>query len=387
MFVLNRAFRLFFLGAISFSIIAMTIWWWQWQHASILAFSFSGLTPVQWHAHEMIFGYALATVTGFLLTAVMNWSRMNSASGKPLALLFSLWVIARLGFIFDWPLVLVAISDLAFTLGLLLMFSWPVWRKRLTQQIGLCLLFLAIFLANLAFYAAVFTGWWSVQSATLAALFLVLSVNLTMIRRLTPFFTEKALGLAPFTNSVRLDQVAMVGFLVLLATVLYAPGTWLITLIAWPLTVIFMIRQAWWYDKGIWSQLLLWPLHLSYAFITVGIALYGFVGLGLVVASAAIHALAAGGIGLLCSSMVARISLGHTNRNVFDPPRGLIWVFVALTFGAVVRVALPVAWPAHTLVWIELSQISWVVGFGLLLMLYWKILTQRNLHNHSTMPN
>lgn len=376
MYLLNRAFRLFFLGALGFSILAMTIWWWQWNHADILSLQFSGLTPIQWHAHEMIFGYALATVTGFLLTAAMNWTRMETASGWPLAAVFGFWFIARIGFIFDWPLAIVAFSDLAFTLGVFALFSWPVWRRRLTEQTGLALAFLAIFIINLGFYSSLANHQaWS-NSFLIAGLFLVLSINLTMIRRLLPFFTEKSLRLLPLRNDAGFNTVAITGFLGLMLVVIFAPSTVWITLLAWPLAALFALRQAWWYHNGIWKQVLLWPLHLSYAFITVGIVLYGFAGLQWLPASIAIHALAAGGIGLLCTAIVARISLGHTQRNIYRTPKGLKFVFILLAIAALFRVLMPWAWPQNYQLWIALAQYSWIAGFLLLFILYWSVLSK-----------
>lgn len=372
----ERAFRSFFLGGALFAVIAMAFWWWQFP---ISTAGFSGTSGVYWHAHEMIFGYALATVTGFLLTAVMNWSRMDTASGWKLAVLFSLWVFARVAFLVDLPLIWVALFDLAFNLGLVLHFVWPVWKRHLVAQTGLALLFVAILIANLSFYINAYQAWSWVYESLIMGLFLVLSINLTMIRRLTPFFTEKALGVAPFRNKDWLDISILVGFLSLMLTLVFAPNAWLISLVAWPLAGLFMIRQAWWYHPKIWSEMLIWPLHLSHAFITFGLVLYGFVGLDMVSASLAIHALAAGGIGLLCSSMMARISLGHTQRNVFEPPRGLIWVFIALALAAFTRVVLPLIWPQLSLTWIQLSQLGWIVGFSLLLILYWRILTRPSL--------
>ncbi|UQB42232.1 NnrS family protein [Thiomicrospira microaerophila] len=376
MYLLNRAFRLFFLGAVGFAVISMIVWWWQWHTPPSAYSSFSGLSPLNWHAHEMIFGYALATVTGFLLTAAMNWTRMETASGWPLAGLFACWLLARLGFILNWPLAWVALFDLAFGLGLLIVFSWPIWQRRLKAQSGLATLFFALWLSHIAFYyAAVYQQAW-LSNTLVLALFLVLTINLVMIRRLVPFFTEKTLGLTEVKNHTRLDQVALVGFLVLGLAWILLPNTIWLTLIAWPLAIVFAIRQAWWYDKGIWRQVLLWPLHLSYGFITLGIALIGLVGLQLVMPTTAIHALAAGGIGLLCSAMMARISLGHTKRNIYHTPKGLVWVFVLLALAALFRVIMPVIWPSLYSVWIQLAQWGWIAGFAGLFILYWPILSK-----------
>lgn len=385
-FFFERAFRAFFLGGALFSAVAMGVWWWLFSQGGA---TLSTLTASQWHAHEMVFGYALATVTGFLLTAVMNWSGMNSASGGRLALLFAFWGLARLGYLLDWPLLWIALLDLAFNLGLALHFGWPVWHKKLGQQWGLAAKFVLLLGANMLFYALAL-GWlsgsvWSVsvQVPLLLGLFLVLAINLTMLRRVLPFFTEKTLGLSALKEFKWLDRFAMLGFLLLMVCVIGWPGHWLTTLVAWPLAAVFMVRQIAWYHPGIWRQVLLWPLHLSYGFITLGIALYGFVGLQWLAPTLALHALAAGGIGLLCSSMMARIGLGHTGRNVFEPPRFLVAVFVLLAVAAVVRVVLPMVFPSHYGVWVGVSQWAWMAAFALLFALYWRILTRPNLPKNS----
>lgn len=376
MYLLNRAFRLFFLGALSFAVVSMAVWWWQWHFPQSAYTSLSGLSPIHWHAHEMIFGYALATVTGFLLTAAMNWTRMESASGWPLALLFAVWLLARIGFLLNWPLPWVALFDLSFGLGVFVLFSWPIWQGRLKAQSGLVALFFALWVTHIVFYYAAVNHQAWLSDLLVIGLFLVLMINLTMIRRLLPFFTEKTLGLAQIKNHTRLDQFALGGFLALGLTWLVLPNTLWLTLIAWPLAIAFALRQAWWYQNGIWKQVLLWPLHLSYAFITLGIALFGLVGLQLIAPTMAVHALAAGGIGLLCSSIVARISLGHTGRNIYHTPKGLNGVFVLLALAAVIRVIMPAVWPQFYSLWIQLAQWSWILGFAWLFILYWPILSK-----------
>lgn len=374
MFFFDRAFRSFFLGGSLFAVVAMLVWWLNYPQSSS---SFSGVSPMWWHAHEMVFGYALATVTGFLLTAVMNWTRSDSASGVPLMGVFLLWLGARTGFLFGAPLEAVMALDMLFNLGLFLHFAWPVYRRKLWAQTGLATKFLLLIFANGLFYVGAL-GWldnadlWGV----VLGLFLVLAINLTMMRRLIPFFTEKALGLAERSNSVLLDQLALIGFLALMVAATFFPTHWLTTLIAWPLATVHVLRFKAWYHPKVWSVALLWPLHFSYGFMIFGMLLYGFAGLSWVAPSLALHALAAGGIGLLCSSMMARISLGHTNRNVFEPPKAVVWVFGILAVAAFVRVVLPILDAGHYVLWMHLSQLGWVVAFGVLTILYTPILAR-----------
>ncbi|QBZ84251.1 NnrS family protein [Hydrogenovibrio crunogenus] len=374
MFFFDRAFRSFFLGGSLFAVVAMLVWWLNYPQSSS---SFSGVSPMLWHAHEMVFGYALATVTGFLLTAVMNWTRSDSASGVSLMGVFLLWLSARIGFLWGAPLEAIMALDMLFNLGLFVHFAWPVYRRKLWAQAGLAAKFLLLIFANGVFYAGAL-GWLdhAALCGVVLGLFLVLAINLTMMRRLIPFFTEKALGLAERPNSNLLDQLALVGFLALMVAATFFPTHWFTTVIAWPLAAVHLLRFKAWYHPKVWSVVLLWPLHFSYGFMIFGMVLYGFAGLDWLAPSLALHALAAGGIGLLCSSMMARISLGHTNRNVFDPPKAVFWVFGILAVAAIVRVVLPIVDMSHYVLWMHFSQLGWVVAFGLLTVLYVPILAR-----------
>ena len=374
MFFFDRAFRAFFIGGSLFATISMFVWWLNYPQSSL---SFSGVLPMYWHGHEMVFGYALATVSGFLLTAVMNWTGLNSASGKSLAVLFLLWVAARLGYLINLPIEWIAVVDIGFTIGLFLHFSLPVFKTKQWKQGGLAVKFLLLIFANVLYYL----GALNILSEGLywgmvAGLFLVLAINLTMMRRLIPFFTEKALGLPERRNDKWVDGLAIAGFFGLMLAVLITPNHWIISLIAFPLAMIHAFRWKNWYHIKVWKITLLWPLYISYGFMILGIFLYGFVGLKILNESLAIHALAAGGIGLLCSSIMARISLGHTNRNVFQAPKMVIAVFVLLTVTAIFRVIMPILDPTHYILWMQLSQWGWVISFMMLSIVYWPILTK-----------
>lgn len=382
----ERAFRPFFLGAVSFAIVAMLIWWLQ---APTYEGAFSSITAIHWHGHEMVFGYALATVTGFLLTAVMNWSGMNSASGWPMAVAFLFWCFARLGFLVSLPISWIAFFDLGFNLLLIALFAYPIYQKSLWPQVGLLSKFILLLLVNGLYYAqalgwqaAPIAGWQLTLSNTLImGVFLIIAINLTMIGRTLPFFTERTLQLPPVRETTWLNRLSMIGFIGVAAAAVIIPTHWIAAIIALPTALVFALRGYHWYHPRIWQAPLLWPLHLAYGFMTLGIVLYGLAGIHIIVPSYALHALTAGGIGLLCSAMVARISLGHTHRNVFEPPAGLKWVFISLAAAAAFRIIMPMAIPDFIALWLQLSQWSWILGFGLLLIPYWRILSQPSLRN------
>lgn len=374
MFFFHRAFRGFFLGGSVFATMAMLLWGLNYPQASLV---FSGLDAPVWHGHEMIFGYALATVTGFLLTAAMNWTGSHLASGNRLAMLFALWLFARLGYLLDLPLSWIAFADMGFVIGLFLLFSVPVIQSKQWNQLGLAAKFLLLAMANGAFYADAL-GWISVHqySILLASLFLILAIDLTMIRRVLPFFTEKALGIAARPSYRWLDVLALAGFLILLPALLIAPFHLATAVLSLALALIHALRWVHWYHPKIWGQLLLWPLFVSYGFMVFGLFLWSAAALHWVASTVALHALAAGGIGLLCSAIMARISLGHTGRNVFRPPPVLKWVFALLVMAAFARVVLPILWPEPYVLWMHLAQAGWVLAFLLLSLVYAPILAR-----------
>jgi len=115
LFVLG--FRPFFLAAGIFSVISMALWM---AHFSFgLSIPLEGLANFHWHAHEMIYGFAVAVIAGFLLTAIKNWTGVQTIQHRPLLLLFLLWLGARLCLLFGTKyIMLAAVFDLSFNLFL-----------------------------------------------------------------------------------------------------------------------------------------------------------------------------------------------------------------------------------------------------------------------------
>ena len=161
--ILSLGFRPFFVGATLFSFVSILAWMgvyvfhWHWQPA------LPGLT---WHAHEMIYGYAMAVIAGFLLTAVRNWTGVQTLHGIPLLLLFLLWLAARLLLAGDsGMLAWAALADGLFNLLLLVALAWPVFKVRQYKQIGTLSKVMLLMFANLLFYAGALEIYpWGVQA-------------------------------------------------------------------------------------------------------------------------------------------------------------------------------------------------------------------------------
>ena len=83
-------------------------------------------TARDWHVHEMVFGFLPAVITGFLLTAIPNWTGRSPIRGRELMLLFSLWLAGRLvmAIPFLMPLLSAAVDG-----AFLVLVAGLVWRE------------------------------------------------------------------------------------------------------------------------------------------------------------------------------------------------------------------------------------------------------------------
>jgi len=190
-----------------------------------------------------------------------------------------------------------------------------------------------------------------------------------MSRRLLPFFIERGLGLdIELKNSKFLDLSSLFLFLAFMTVEIFFSSP-LSTVIAGVLFIIHALRMFNWYHPKIWQKPLLWSIYLAYGFLTLGFAINVisyFVNIG---PNLDIHAFAFG-LALMVLSMMARVSLGHTGRNVFDPPKRLSTMFVLLGLSFVFRVLMVAFDIEHYVEWIFISQVLWIVAFVFFLIIY-----------------
>jgi len=378
---LELGFRPFFLGAAGFAVLSVFIW------MGVFVFGWplrlDGLPPVEWHAHEMIYGYTMAVIAGFLLTAIRNWTDRPTLSGAPLLLLFLLWAAGRIVPLLGGaaPLGLAAVTDTLFILALLVSAAWPVAQARQWEQLGILSILLLLLAGNLTFYLGALQllpngVFWGLY----AGLYLILALIFKMGRRVIPTFIERGAGAPVHLKNWRwIDYSSLVLFLLFAIADLLRPNGAVVALLAGALFILHGIRLAGWHTPAIWSRPLLWVLYLAYGSLVIGFALkVGTVVLGLS-PYLAVHAFTVGGIGMMTLGMMARVSLGHTGRNVLNPPAGVSWMFGALFIAAIVRVLFPLANSSHFVVWIGLSQVLWIVAFGLFLTIYSPMLVRQGV--------
>ena len=364
------AFRPFFLAGSFFAMLAIPLWVATWTGI------WPGFQPtggwLSWHRHEMLFGFAMAIVAGFLLTAGQTWTGQPGVSGKKLMVLAGVWLLARLGWLFGLPLALMIPLDLMFLFGLtglMVRMLWVVRQKRNYPIIAVLTLMIS---ANVMVLCGIALSDDGLQrQGTLAGLWLVATLMSIIGGRVIPFFTQRGLG---HTTAVKplgwLDVALLVGSG--LIAVFYAAGValqqnLLLGVLFLAIAAGHLLRLVRWHDAAIWRVPLLWSLHLAMLWLVVaaaGLALWNF---GLLDSSSpSLHALSVGSMSGLILAMIARVTLGHTGRSL-ALPSGIIGAFVLLNLGAASRVFLSGQWP---LMGLWLAAICWAVAFALYIWRY-----------------
>ncbi len=380
--VWRLAFRPFFLAGSLYALVAIPLW--------LLAF-FGALPDWQptggwlaWHRHEMLFGFALAIVAGFLLTAVQTWTGQPSLSGKPLVVLAVIWLAARIGWLVNLPLVVLIPLELLFLIVLAAQMARLLLAVKQTRNypivavLGLLVVVDAVVLAGLA------QGNDALQrQGILGGLWLVAALMSLIGGRVIPFFTQRGLGRVEQVKAWPwLEWSLLIGSAVI--AILHVVGlahtpNMLIGVLFLALGAGHLLRLARWYDAGIWGVPLLWSLHLAMLWLVVACVGLGLWHFGLLAASSpSLHALTVGAMTGLILAMIARVTLGHTGRPL-QLPAGMAWGLVLFNLGSVARVFLNGVWPLHSL-W--LAALCWALALALYLWRYAPMLVQTRVDGH-----
>jgi uncharacterized protein involved in response to NO len=373
--LLNLGFRPFFLGAGIFAILSLSLW------MALFIFHYSlpinTITLTQWHAHEMLYGYSIAVVAGFLLTAVKNWTGIQTPHGIPLMVLFSLWLMARLFFFAGTSyLLLAAFCDMAFSLLLLFFISQPIIKIKQWKQIAIISKVALLIIGNFCFYLGAFQLFdQGIFLGIYGGLYLLLGLILIMGRRVIPFFIEMGVGYkVTLFNAKYLDLAGLVLFIAFFIAEILVQHTMIAAYLALALFLVNSVRLIGWHTHGIWKKSLLWSLYVSFWFINVGFLLLALSYFKDVSTFIAIHAFTVGGIGLLTMSMMARVSLGHTGRDISQPPKAIAYALGLLLLSAIIRVIVPLFNVIDYATLIALSQGLWILAFLLFVIIYLPIL-------------
>lgn len=372
---LANGFRPFFLGAAIWLPLSLAVWLAAIAGADVPSTAFAA---VAWHAHEALFGGVGAIITGFLLTAVPNWTGRLPVRGRPLLLLFLFWLAARVGGLTLGGVMpfLVALLDAGFFISLALLLAREIlsgrnWRN--LPVLALIGLFVTgAILSHLDALHLVPTGDFGRRLGLAAVLLLIALIG----GRIVPSFTRNWLARmgveslpAPFGG---LDRAVLLVWGVTLALWLaevsaHLSGT--LFLVSGFLHVARMIR---WQGHRTFAEPLVTVLHAGYAWLGVGALLYGLAldGLGPDPVTA-LHAFTTGAIGTMTLAVMTRASLGHTGRPL-TADRATVAIYLLVTVGAILRLLVP----GEPLFGLTLAAIAWGGAYLLFAVHYAPMLLQ-----------
>jgi uncharacterized protein involved in response to NO len=371
----NLGFRPFFLLAGITASLLVPLWLYTYTGGRI---RFGYYTAVVWHSHEMVFGYAVAVIAGFLLTAVRNWTGIPTPGGKALAGLVMLWLAGRIvpflaGIL---PHGMIAVVDTAFIPVLAFTLSVPLLRSRQKHNLVFLFVLAALTATNVMVHLQVL-GY--TQSTALGgihfAVYLIVLLIAILGGRVIPFFTETGIAGATTRRWTSVEYLSFGALIGLMALDLMDTMPIAVIVIGILAAIGHAIRLAGWYQKTVWSVPLLWVLHLGYAWLVTGFVLTALSAAGLINPMLALHAFTTGGIGTITLGMMARVALGHTGR-ALRVGAAMTWAFVFANLAGISRVFLPILSPGRYSEWVELAGVFWTVAFTIFVISYAGVLIQ-----------
>ncbi|TVT51427.1 MAG: NnrS family protein [Sedimenticola thiotaurini] len=368
MTLLALGFRPFFLSAAYSALFLILIWLGAWSGAYALPTYYGS---IGWHSHEMLFGYAVAIIAGFLLTAVRNWTGVTPPTGRPLGLLFLLWLAGRIAPFFESviPGAAIAIVDLAFLPAVAMGIQPALWQGQQKANRIFVPLLLVMALANLYVHLQSLGFATTAVQGTDAMLYLVAFLITLLGGRVIPFFTEAVIPghQSKHDNKVEMATVILLSGLVL-SQFIY-PVAWVTGTLALAIAISQLLRVTGWYSHQIWRIPILWVLFTGMIWLIIGFALIGLASFGITAVNLAKHAITVGGIGVLTYGMMARVALGHTGRAI-ESSRLINGCFILLNLAAITRVFGPQLLPQQYTMWVHLSGGLWILSFLLFSIIY-----------------
>ncbi len=384
--LLSYGFRPFFLGAALWALVAMVLWiglvsdWWAFANA---------YGAVAWHAHEFLFGYVAAVLTGFLLTAIPNWTGRLPLQGRPLLALFLLWLAGRVAMLTTDQIGIAAmLIDGAYLPTVFAVILREIIAGGNWRNLPVAILVAVMALANILFQTEVLvegTPNYGIRLGVAVMVALIMLVG----GRVTPSFTHNWLarhGSAKLPAPLdRFDMGTIAFTAAALLSWIAAPnwdGTAGLLIIA---AIVQTIRLARWAGERVWREPIVFVLHLGYAFVPLGALALGLSILwpAILAPSGALHAWTTGAIGTMSLVVMARATLGHTGREIVATLPTVI-IYAAILVAALARMAAPML-PSIYHEALVAAALGWIVAFGGFVVIYGPMLLRaRRTGNNAT---
>jgi uncharacterized protein involved in response to NO len=373
----SYGFRPFFLGGALWSAVGVLLWVRQYFGEISLPVA---MNVLDWHAHEMLYGYVAAVIAGFLLTAIPNWTGRLPVCGWPLAGLALLWLAGRAATFMSATIgaATAAAIDISFLAVLAAVALREIVAGRNWRNLRVLGVLGVLVLGNVVWHAELLrsgVGTYGVRIGIAAVIVLIMLVG----GRIVPSFTRNWLARmnpgrvpAPFS---RFDAAAIAaGALALALWVALGSGS-VAGLALMGAGALHIVRLARWAGDRTMADRLVLVLHVAYAFVPLGFLLTGAALLWPqhIATSAGLHAWTTGAIGLMTLAVMTRASLGHTGRPLAASPATQIIYFCALV-AALARIAAELGGWTDLL---HVAGLAWVAAFGGFVVIYGPLLVAR----------
>ncbi|MGF1642054.1 MAG: NnrS family protein [Thiotrichales bacterium] len=368
-------FRPFYLATALYAVLLIGLW----------GFAFAGLIgvpegaggAVAWHVHELIYGFALASIAGFLLTAVPEFTGAAAVGGRRLLALVGLWAVARVAFWLADPLTIwpAIVLNLGFLGWLFVIFAPPIWRDPERAHLSFLWVLGALGIAQAGFFVDVLAGGPLMRWLYVAVGILMILIVVAMSR----------ISMRLFNNILRDDDGVVVTYLARpprrnlanFAIALYtavefiAPGNsvggWLALAAA---AALLNLLNDWHLGRAMFNRWIL-MLYAVYAQMAAGYALIGLSVLGgWSLESAARHLLLVGALGVavfVVMAIAGRIHAGYWLERRLWVSLGTALLIAAGGSRLLAALGYPGAMAA--------AALAWCAAFGIFLVFMWRTLT------------
>jgi uncharacterized protein involved in response to NO len=377
--VLSYGFRPLFLLAGIYAVLSVGLWLPEFEGEISVPTAFS---PVAWHAHEMLYGYLVAAVSGFLLTAIPNWTGRLPFHGRPLALLVGLWLAGRVAIAISAHIgwVLAMLVDCSFLLAFVGVTSREVLAGRNFRNLKVVALVSVLLIGNLTFHLEAHRSGnadYGIRIGIAGMVMLVMVIG----GRIIPSFTRNWLARQPdgrmpiaFNRfdgaAIGISAVALLGWVV-------SPVAQTTSILLFAAGLAQLARLARWAGDRTWRDRLVLVLHIAYLFVPAGFLLLAASDQFRVPPSAGIHAWTIGAMASLTLAVMTRATLGHTGR-LLSASRGTQFIFGSIVVAALLRIGATL-YIAQGNVLLHLSALAWILAFVVFATIYGPMLLQRKV--------
>lgn len=373
----DHGFRPFFLLAGLHAFAVVPVWLYFYAHHGA---PFGSLPTMYWHSHEMLNGFVVAAIAGFMLTAVPSWTGTRGFGGVPLIVLVTLWLAGRVAMASagSMPFWLVTIAELAFLPALAALLVPPLFRSG-NRNMRLLVVLGALWLADAAFVVSLGSGNLALAGrATNFGINVVLILVTVIGGRIVPAFTANALRghgeTVELTSHAWLEKLVIGSMIAIAIADAFAPTGVVSGALAGIAALGHAYRLSGWRGFRTRGESILWVLHVGYAWLPIGLGLKALWLLGGVsFAMKWQHALAMGVFGTMILAVMTRASLGHTGR-ALAVSRAITVAYVLLILAVLVRVFGGAFWPERYLLVMSVAGLGWMASFLVYLVVYMPIL-------------